>query len=133
MDDSERARAALEHAFEAFGDARVTVLHVIDPLGAAYGGDETPSDPSSDPAFFDDVERIAAEHDAGVETIVREGTAAEAILAYVEEEPVDGIVMGSEGRSGVSRMLLGSVAEAVTRQSPVPVTIVPARDRSVDD
>lgn len=133
MDDSERARTALEHALEAFDDASVTVLHVVDPLGAAYGGDETPADASSEPAFFEDVDRIAAAHDESVETAVREGTAEETILAYVDEEPVDGIVMGSEGRSGVSRMLLGSVAEAVARQSPVPVTIVPGGDRSADD
>jgi len=37
---------------------------------------------------------------------------------------VDHVVMGSRGRSGVGRVLFGSVAEAVTRRASVPVTIV---------
>jgi len=49
---------------------------------------------------------------------------ADAILEYVGEADVDAIVMGSEGKAGVSRMLLGSVAESVTRAA-VPVTVVP--------
>ncbi|MDG5819569.1 universal stress protein, partial [Natronococcus sp. A-GB7] len=70
--------------------------------------------------------RLAEEHGRRIETRVLEGQAADAILEYVVEAGVDEIVMGSEGRSGVSRMLLGSVAEKVARRSPVPVTIVPS-------
>ncbi len=127
MDDSDRARAALEHALAVFDDVEVTVLHVVDPLEAAYSG--TPEEAATaDPPFFASVEEIATEHAAEVETVVCEGKAPEEILAYVDEAAIDGIVMGSEGRSGVSRMLLGSVAEDVTRRSPVPVTIVPGTD-----
>jgi len=43
---------------------------------------------------------------------------------YAEDLDVDHIVMDSHGRSGASRVLLGSVAETVTRRSPVSVTIV---------
>ncbi|WP_247730276.1 universal stress protein [Halovivax limisalsi] len=130
MDDSDRARAALEHALAVHPDSEITVLHVVDPLGAAYGGDESPAVIDGEPDFFADVRDLAAEHDGAVETVVREGTAAETILEYVSEASVDAVVMGSEGRSGVSRVLLGSVAEAVTRQSSVPVTIVPGGDRT---
>lgn len=128
MDDSDRARSALEHALTAFADADVTVLHVVDDLEAGYGGG-TP-DADATPDFFDDVAAVATRHDTAVETVVMKGTPAKTILAYVETESIDGIVMGSEGRSGVSRVLLGSVAEAVTRRSPVPVTIVPGPARS---
>jgi nucleotide-binding universal stress UspA family protein len=41
-----------------------------------------------------------------------------------EDHDVDGIVMGSHGRSGISRVLLGSVAETAVRRAPCPVTIV---------
>jgi nucleotide-binding universal stress UspA family protein len=52
------------------------------------------------------------------------GRPSRAIVEYAEEHDIDHIVMGSHGRSGVTRILLGSVAETVVRRSPVPVTIV---------
>ncbi|WP_436346372.1 universal stress protein [Natronorubrum sp. FCH18a] len=129
MDDSETARAALEHALSVFPDDEITVVHVVDDLEAGYGGRPPVmvggGDDGDEPDFFADVRSIADEYDRTIETAVVEGTSAEAILDYAREADADGIVMGSEGRSGVSRMLLGSVAEAVTRQSPIPVTIVP--------
>ena len=45
-------------------------------------------------------------------------------MTYAEENDIDHIVVGSHGRGGVSRMLLGSVAETVARRSSVPVTII---------
>ncbi|QFU82229.1 universal stress protein [Natronorubrum aibiense] len=129
MDDSEPARAALEYALSVIPDAEITVVHVVDDLEAGYGG-RPPATAGGDrtedePEFFADVHAIAADYDSTVETAVVEGTTAEAILEYAADADVDGIVMGSEGRSGVSRMLLGSVAEAVTRRSSIPVTVVP--------
>ena len=132
MDDSALARAALEHALTAFGDVEVTVVHVVDDLEIAYGGG-APGVEEGEPTFFEDVRDLAIEHDVAVETAVLEGAPADAIVEYVADEPADGIVMGSEGRSGVSRVLLGSVAEAVARRSPVPVTIVPAPDRNTGE
>jgi nucleotide-binding universal stress UspA family protein len=52
------------------------------------------------------------------------GDPANEIVAYAEETDVDHIVVGSHGRSGLSRVLLGSTAEKVVRRSPVPVTVV---------
>ena len=124
MDDSEPARTALEHALSVFPDDEVTVVHAVDDLEAGYGGGN-PADDAEEPEFFADVRAIADRHDARVETDVIEGTSADAILEYADERGVDQIVMGSEGRSGVSRMLLGSIAEAVTRRATVPVTVVP--------
>ncbi|OVE83655.1 universal stress protein [Natronolimnobius baerhuensis] len=122
IDDSNPARAALEHALTVFDpETAVSVIHVVDDLESGYGGGPTADD--HEPAFFDDVETRAA--DRHLETQVVEGTPADAILEYVDEHGIDQIVMGSEGRAGVSRMLLGSVAENVTRRASVPVTIVP--------
>lgn len=129
MDDSEPARAALEHALSIFPDDEITVLHAVDDLEAGYAG--SPSAAAADtseefePEFFADVRTIAADHDRAVETAVVGGTSAAAILEFAREAGVDQIVMGSEGRSGVSRMLLGSIAEGVARRSTIPVTIVP--------
>jgi nucleotide-binding universal stress UspA family protein len=49
------------------------------------------------------------------------GDPAKAILRLAKDEDVDIIVMGSHGRSGLSRMLMGSVAEAVVRNAECPV------------
>ncbi|WP_247003395.1 universal stress protein [Halosolutus gelatinilyticus] len=126
MDDSATARAALEYALERYPDDEFTVVHAIDDLEAGYGGRPPAVDGDGpDLDFFDEAERIAAEYDRPVETRVIEGQAADAILEFADEEGIDEIVMGSEGRSGVSRMLLGSVAEQVTRRASIPVTIVP--------
>lgn len=125
MDDSDPARAALEYALEYFPDAEITALHAIDDLEAGYADQPSAAQTGSEPDVFADAERIAAEYDATIETQVVGGTAAEAILEYVGENGIDGIVMGSKGRSGVSRVLLGSIAEQVTRQADVPVTVVP--------
>lgn len=121
------------HALTHFPEAEVTVLNVLDPAGAGYGerSAEGPADGGSDPAktrateLFDAAETLADEHGRTVDTAVVEGPPADAIVRYVEDHDVDGIVMGSRGRSGVSRILLGSVAGTVVQNSPVPVTVVP--------
>lgn len=50
---------------------------------------------------------------------------AEEIIDYAKEEDIHLIVMGTHGRSGVRRLLVGSVAEDVVRHSPCPVLLVP--------
>jgi nucleotide-binding universal stress UspA family protein len=59
--------------------------------------------------------------------IQESGPPADAIVQAARRLGCDGIVMSSHGRSGLSGALLASVAEAVVRQSPVPVTVVSAR------
>lgn len=62
--------------------------------------------------------------DVPVVTGMVEGSPARKIVAYAERESCDVIVMGTHGRSGVGRLLLGSVAERVVRSSPVPVLTI---------
>lgn len=59
-----------------------------------------------------------------VETTLLEGSPSQKIVEYAEEEDCDIIVMGTHGRSGVDRLLLGSVAERVVRTSSVPVLTI---------
>jgi len=66
--------------------------------------------------------------DKEVARIVRfDDQAADGILAAAEESSADLIVMASHGRTGMSRWMLGSVAEKIVRGSAVPVLIVPVR------
>ena len=55
---------------------------------------------------------------------VRFGRAADEIVVQAKEEKADLVVMGSHGRSGISHLLGGSVAESVVRQAPCPVLVV---------
>jgi nucleotide-binding universal stress UspA family protein len=55
---------------------------------------------------------------------VIEGVPADKILEYIKTKNIDLVIMGTHGRSGVSRLMMGSVAEKVLRQSPVPVLVV---------
>ncbi|WP_311172027.1 universal stress protein [Halobellus ordinarius] len=70
---------------------------------------------------------------ADVETIegtVAQGVPHHAILDYVDENDVDLVVMGTHGRTGLDRYLLGSVTEKVVRLSEVPVVTVPMLSES---
>lgn len=58
---------------------------------------------------------------------ITSGPAARAILSYCEEHDIDLVVMGTHGRSGVQRYLIGSVTETVVRNAEVPVCCVPMR------
>ncbi|MGY3941809.1 universal stress protein [Aeromonas tecta] len=55
---------------------------------------------------------------------VRFGRAADEVVIQAKEDKVDLIVMGSHGRSGISHLLVGSVAESVVRHAPCPVLVV---------
>ena len=55
---------------------------------------------------------------------VRFGRAADEIVIQAKEDKVDLVVMGSHGRSGLSHLLVGSVAESVVRHAPCPVLVV---------
>jgi nucleotide-binding universal stress UspA family protein len=134
-DGGDHALAAARRAFDlaARYDASVHGLYVIDTntgwltvsksdvrtslreVGEDAGGQAL--------AAFEDV---GAEFDADPVTEMREGTPDEEILAYVEEEDIDLVVMGIHGREGLRRRLLGSVAERVVRGATVPVMTVTA-------
>jgi nucleotide-binding universal stress UspA family protein len=72
-----------------------------------------------------------SESGIAVESAVRTAVPHEAILRYATEQDVDLVVMGTHGRTGVERYLLGSVTEKVVRLSDVPVLTVKATDGDV--
>jgi len=59
-----------------------------------------------------------------VESAVLDGKVADAILKYAGEEGVDLIVMSTHGRTGISRLLMGSVAEQIVHGAPCPVLLI---------
>jgi nucleotide-binding universal stress UspA family protein len=135
IDGSEQSDHAIEHVLEEFEGARVTLLHVINPARAGYGAQA--GIPTSSEEWLEEAEAEAEElfaaarerartHDIDIETATEIGNPSRAVVEYTEDEAlgIDHVVMGSHGRSGLSRVLLGSVAENVVRRSTVPVTVV---------
>ena len=63
------------------------------------------------------------------EIVTKSGRAYYEIIKFVAENDVDLIVIGTHGRTGMKHTLFGSVAEMVTRHSPVPVFIIPPKEK----
>jgi nucleotide-binding universal stress UspA family protein len=135
LDDSPMAMTALEHACEEYPDARIIALHVIDYVAAGY----TTPDGAVAPSYWEDwydaaeaaaetlfgeAREVADRHGVALESETTVGPPARSIVEFTEGHDIDLVIMGSHGRKGVSRFLLGSVAEMVVRRSPVPVMVV---------
>ena len=72
---------------------------------------------------------------AGVEAhpLTVQGMAAESVLDHAQRLGVDLIVIGTHGRQGLKRLLVGSVAQEIVKRSVVPVIVVPMHDASAAD
>jgi nucleotide-binding universal stress UspA family protein len=129
-DGSAAAEHAAEHVVElsAALDATVHVLSVVDD--AALGPDvrSTIAGKASEQAATDAVESVvsAAETCGVTNTVqhVEHGAPAEAIRDCIESNDIHAVGMGTTGRRGTDRILLGSVAEKTVRSAPVPVLTV---------
>jgi len=64
-----------------------------------------------------------------VDGIIAEGHPADEIIKHAEKNSIDLIVMGTLGKSGLERFLLGSVADKVIRNSRIPVIAVPVKEK----
>jgi nucleotide-binding universal stress UspA family protein len=129
-DFSDRSEAALQvaHCLAREHGARLIILHVAPEEVVGGGLPIVPMDPRFYRDSLNEV-RIQAEGPDlkfPVETLLRHGDTAEEILGAAERLGCDLIVMGSHGRTGFARLLMGSVAEAVLRRAPCPVLTVKA-------
>ena len=129
-DGSPAADAAVEHAVtlaERF-DSTIHALYVVD--ATAFSSLEAGSQVVADALEEEGegaVARIAeAADEAGIPTVERvvSGTAYRSIIDYAEDEDVDLVTMGTHGRRGLDRYLLGSVTERVVRSADAPVLTV---------
>lgn len=131
-DGSDPAVAALKFTLETFPDASVEVLHVVEPFaehtdaGSEHGRHRWREHATElAEAQFDGARAIAAEYDASIDTDWRYGRPGHEIVDHVEDGEYDHVVMGCHGRSGIERIMLGSVAETTIRRTSIPVTTVP--------
>jgi nucleotide-binding universal stress UspA family protein len=130
-DLSDASRPAFGYACDLSREygARLVVLYALEPIAPlAADGIVFPAD--------DDTARAMArteldvlgpvEPTIDVERVLRDGPAVETILGLADEVRADLIVMGTHGRGGLGRLLLGSVAEQVLRRAHCPVLFVKA-------
>jgi universal stress protein A len=126
-DFSYNSQHALRLAADLAGayDAELIILHVYAAPVALYGeGMLPPPAPEDHRAQLDEeLHRIEVPHARTSYRLV-EGNAVGEILRLAQDEHADLIVMGTHGRRGLSRMLMGSVAELVVRRSACPVLTV---------
>jgi len=137
-DGSEGTRGAVEHAIDIAtrSEATLHVLYVVDArIGVAH--ETTPEavfeelEDQGRNAIDDVIAQAEAASVSSIEGAVARGDPHQAILDYTDERDIDIVVMGTHGRSGLHRYLLGSVTEKVIRLSPVPVLAVPLREDQV--
>ena len=131
-DFSELSAAAMEYTkmFAAKFDAKVYLVHIVDSVPLFV--------PESGPTYVTvshevdkeakrNLKRLAAKHLGSLkklELVVCEGDPRLEILNLLEREKIDLIVMATHGRTGLAHVILGSVAERVVQNSPVPVVVV---------
>lgn len=128
-DGSQGSIAAAEHAIELATtyDAALHALYVVQttvaPEADMSGVYEAFEEAGSD-AVDNVVERAEAAGVGTVQAQLAHGSPHEQIIAYANDHDIDIIVMGTHGRTGLDRYLLGSVTEKVVRLADVPVMTV---------
>lgn len=133
LDGSPLAKRALTYALETFPDAALTTIYVINPIDSVIDVEAGGLPVASD--WYDNAQEqateihrtataLAAGYDGTLKTVTEVGKPGREILEYADSHDIDQIVLGSHGRSGIDRTILGSVAERVTRRAQIPVTVI---------
>jgi len=126
-DFSDQADAALRMAVSLARDygARLVLLHVMPPptvIGGEMGAyAPVPEEPAE---LWERLNALQPEGALCVERFLVKGEPSEEIVRMARGERADLVVMGTHGRTGLGRLLMGSVAEWVMRRAPCPVLTV---------
>lgn len=137
LDRSETAHHALDHAavLARLSGGTIVLLHVIEELEHVSGFEPPkvyieevrPGFLTAGQALLDRAAKRLRQDGIAVETVLLEGggeRASTRIVEQVEAARCDLVVLGTHGRRGIGRVLLGSDAEQVARLAPVPVMLV---------
>lgn len=133
IDLGEGSSPAVKLALELAGPlgAEVVLMHVFTLPNYAYAGVNIVLPPESIEEISSRAQQALEEYamrHGGLRSLLREGDPGEEIVRAIEDVRPYMVVMGTHGRRGVKRMLLGSVAEKVVRRSPVPVVVAKRHD-----
>ncbi len=120
------AALALATSLARDGGGTLVLAHVeLIPLSAAGGEFFYPVPEPPTEELLDKLSHVTPpDSEIPVERRLLSGDPADAIIRLAETEHIDLIVMGTHGRRGLNRLLMGSVAEAVVRAAPCPVLTV---------
>ena len=136
VDFSDVSRVTIAHAAhlaEAYG-AELHLFHVIEVPEhppANMRPEHFPEKAVLDQAKYD-LEKLASELElTDVEVAAKGGDPSKQTLAYIDSSDIDLVVIASKGRTGLDRMLIGSVADDLLRKCPVPVFTVKPGGRSL--
>ena len=136
-DGSENTRRAISYGikFAKFSGATVHALHVIDTSSLSQSwtvGWETMYEiqKSEGQKAISKVKEYGEASEVDVKEVFLEGHPSSEIIDYAENNDIDLIVMGTLGKTGLNRFLLGSVAEKIVRNSKVPVLVVRSEEQS---
>jgi nucleotide-binding universal stress UspA family protein len=139
-DGSDASMEALDEAIDLAEElgSSIHILYVVEP--EHYAPMNTPNPDmieSMEQRAESEIERAVERAETGdvasVEQSVETGTTHETIISYIEDNDIDLVIMGTHGRTGLDRILLGSVTEKVVRLSPVPVLTVRPGEREGDE
>lgn len=110
-------------------DAEVHVLHVIDDwrYDTTIESAVTPLREEGE-TYCERCVAMATDAGVAVQSEIELGRPARTILQYVDANDIDLVVMGTRGRAGLPKRLLGSVTDYVVTHAEVPVHVVPATD-----
>lgn len=136
LDGSPRAEKALPLALRLAREYHRALLlaHVIPPARVFTAGvdayalmpDTTEADQRIAAHYLSEVRtRLVSTEAIPIHTMVLEGAAAPALLALAETKQGSLIVMSTHGRTGLTRLVLGSVALELARKTPIPMIVIP--------
>lgn len=128
VDGSASSRAAADLAFRLFDSygSQVTVVTVADVPSHLYGISAQAVDEilSESRQHLDQIRQEAESREIDADYILREGEPAEILTDLAGKKGSDLIVMGSHGRTGLTRLLMGSVTDRVIKNSACPILVV---------
>ncbi|MGZ3944749.1 MAG: universal stress protein [Mucilaginibacter sp.] len=148
VDDSKYAEHAAEYGFELahLSKAEVGLVNIVEPLTVPSAGPDSITGAIFEPPAVTDPDLINIQKEASENVIDRTvkrfagdlkvtqfseyGSTADEILKCSNQFNADLIVIGTHSRTGLDRLLMGSVAEDIVRHSVVPVLVVPFQEES---
>jgi nucleotide-binding universal stress UspA family protein len=121
-DGSELVKRAVDLAIEIakLSEAKLYAVHAID-LEGHHSKNHPGAEGKGATAYIEKIGRVA---NVEVESIILEGNPANEIIDFAEKNDIDLIVMGTQGKTGIQRFLIGSVSENVVRHSERAVLVV---------
>ncbi|NTU90690.1 MAG: universal stress protein [Chlorobiaceae bacterium] len=136
LDFSDASKNAFRYAceFAKSMGSKIHLLHIVEPrpMAADMSLAYIPVEEDLEKAAREDIEPLVADARAkgiDVQADVMIGIPVDVILQQITEFDVSLLIMGSHGKTGLSRLLMGSVAEGVVRKAGIPVLIVKAEEK----